>query len=319
MGDALKPIRRLKVFVQTILPLVYDNDLSYLETLAKVVDKMNEIVVNYNELIEYYNTLDGLLEEIQNRLADLDSQIATFIAQIRNEFDQLSQELNTKIDNEVTRLDVRFVQLETNLNNRQTEFEQRIQSQIDSTLANMQSILDAQIKLMRDEIETNSVELKNYLDAELKKFQEMIPEWQNVNVVSPITGKLEPLQKVLNDMYGVMRVEGITAGEYDEMGYTAKEYDKFIVRSIPRGLTVFEYDFYGRRYLYREPRLHMVHPYYGNKVFYKKVIDFNTKLLRESGSFTTAEYDGLLVTAKSYDEKLISAQSYDWLSNRLLP
>lgn len=319
MANALQPIKKLKIFVQKILPLVYDNDLSYLETLAKVTDKMNEIVVNYNELITYYNSLDGLLEEIQQRLQELDSEIETFKKQLQEEFAQLKTELENEIEQEVTKINKEFNALKNDLQTQQNDFEQRIQTQINNAISNMQEILNMEIKAIHEEIEANNVELKNYLDSELKKFQEMIPEWQNVVVVSPITGVTEPLQKVLDDMYNLMRVEAITAGEYDEMRYTANQYDKWIVKSIPKGLTAFQYDFYGRRFLYKDKKFYMLHPFYGGKQFYKKIVDFNTQLLRESGSLTANEFDGLMVMAGIYDGKNISANIYDWQSNRNLP
>lgn len=41
-------IDKLRVYVQKVLPLVYDDSLSYYEVLAKVVAKMNELI-DYTE------------------------------------------------------------------------------------------------------------------------------------------------------------------------------------------------------------------------------------------------------------------------------
>ena len=51
----LKP---LEVMVYKVLPLVYDDSLSYYEVLCKVVDKCNEIIANNGQLIQMVN--DGL-------------------------------------------------------------------------------------------------------------------------------------------------------------------------------------------------------------------------------------------------------------------
>lgn len=73
----LPPMRPLKFWTQKILPLIYDDSLSYLEMLGKVKSKLNE-------LINYYNTLkdeipqeaQGMYEEISARLeADLQTAI----------------------------------------------------------------------------------------------------------------------------------------------------------------------------------------------------------------------------------------------------
>ena len=73
----LPPMRPLKFWTQKIIPLIYDDSLSYLEMLGKVKSKLNE-------LINYYNTLkdeipkeaQGMYEEISARLeADLQTAI----------------------------------------------------------------------------------------------------------------------------------------------------------------------------------------------------------------------------------------------------
>lgn len=51
----LKP---LVIMVQKVLPLVYDDSLSYYEVLSKVVDKINEVISNNDELIKIVE--DGL-------------------------------------------------------------------------------------------------------------------------------------------------------------------------------------------------------------------------------------------------------------------
>lgn len=45
-------IKDLRIWVQKILPLVYDDSLSYYETLGKVVSRVNEMIANINELPE---------------------------------------------------------------------------------------------------------------------------------------------------------------------------------------------------------------------------------------------------------------------------
>ena len=49
-------VEPLKMWVHKILPLVYDDSMSYYETLCKVVQKLNEVVSLSNEQTEYLNT-----------------------------------------------------------------------------------------------------------------------------------------------------------------------------------------------------------------------------------------------------------------------
>ena len=50
MADEInyKVISPLKFYTQHILPLVYDDSLSYLEMLGKVRNKLNELIDYYN-------------------------------------------------------------------------------------------------------------------------------------------------------------------------------------------------------------------------------------------------------------------------------
>ena len=64
-------VKPLCYWVQHILPLVYDDSLSYYELLCKVVSKLNE-------LIEKYASFDDMVEEIQSAIDALQKQIDEF-------------------------------------------------------------------------------------------------------------------------------------------------------------------------------------------------------------------------------------------------
>ena len=59
---------------QKVLPLVYDESLSYYEVLCKVVDYLNHMLDDVNNIIKDYDELKKELNEIQN-LVSLDNQI----------------------------------------------------------------------------------------------------------------------------------------------------------------------------------------------------------------------------------------------------
>lgn len=60
-------INNLKWWVQTVIPLVYDNSLSLYELVNKVVDKLNEVINNQNllndQFKEFKNWVDQLLKD----------------------------------------------------------------------------------------------------------------------------------------------------------------------------------------------------------------------------------------------------------------
>ena len=64
-------IDKVKFWCYKVLPLVYDDSLSYYELLCKVVSKLNE-------LIEKYASFDDMVEEIQTAIDALQQQIDEF-------------------------------------------------------------------------------------------------------------------------------------------------------------------------------------------------------------------------------------------------
>lgn len=62
MVNSFTPITTLRYWCQKVIPLVYEDSLSYYELLSKVVGKINELIVNNNELPEL------IVEQIQEML-----------------------------------------------------------------------------------------------------------------------------------------------------------------------------------------------------------------------------------------------------------
>lgn len=102
---------RLKYWVQMVLPLVYDDSLSYYELLAKVVEVVNGLGENYNELLtiveeqgidieqmkEDISVLQGEIENIKNG-----KYLNVYIDALAEWIDKNLQELVTRIVKFVT-------------------------------------------------------------------------------------------------------------------------------------------------------------------------------------------------------------------------
>lgn len=70
-GEIMGKIDKVKFWCYKVLPLVYDDSLSYYELLCKVVSKLNE-------LIEKYAPFDDVVAEIQTAIDALQKQIDEF-------------------------------------------------------------------------------------------------------------------------------------------------------------------------------------------------------------------------------------------------
>lgn len=70
------PIPRFRYWVQFVLPLVYDDTLSYQETLYKVVDYLNKMVTTQNQMGQDLNGLADELKIVQEWIDNYDTSYA---------------------------------------------------------------------------------------------------------------------------------------------------------------------------------------------------------------------------------------------------
>ena len=71
--NKLRPVR---FWCQKVLPLVYDNSLSYYEVLCKVVHYLNKMIEDDNQFIEELQELQEALAEVQNIIDNFDTEYA---------------------------------------------------------------------------------------------------------------------------------------------------------------------------------------------------------------------------------------------------
>lgn len=68
-----------RFWCQKVLPLVYDDSLSYYEILCKIVDYINNIIVNEKEITAEIEILKRELENVQEWIANFDTSYAESI------------------------------------------------------------------------------------------------------------------------------------------------------------------------------------------------------------------------------------------------
>lgn len=84
-------IRKFRFWCQKVLPLVYDNSLSYYEVLCRVIKYLNNVIEDVNSIPEY---IDGVITE---RLSDehIKEILSEFIAQIESALTSNNEGTNT--------------------------------------------------------------------------------------------------------------------------------------------------------------------------------------------------------------------------------
>ena len=111
--NELNKISSLKFWCQKVLPLVYDDSLSYYEVLAKIGEKLNEVINNTNEqnekLIEMSTAIDEFMRETDEKYVAFTEQINTMFNEksdeLENTVSTAINDLTNTIDNKITDFD----------------------------------------------------------------------------------------------------------------------------------------------------------------------------------------------------------------------
>lgn len=76
-------ITKMKMWCYKVLPLVYDDSLSYYEVLCKVVKKLNELIDNYSVSGETIKEMQNEIAQLQKWVDDFDTK---FIEEVVQEY-----------------------------------------------------------------------------------------------------------------------------------------------------------------------------------------------------------------------------------------
>lgn len=214
-------ISPVRFWVQKVLPLTFDDSLSYYELLSKVVYKLNEVINIVNPLgagIE--DTINKYLDQFRT---EWEAELQSFQTSITNTINQNNQTINERIDGLTTSVNQQIAENKADTDQQIKKFEAQILNQV-ATLAATISTTD----------EANRVWTLAQINALRTELTQNYPP-----VIDPTDGQLESVQVALNHMWDAWRENALTAEEYDNLSLTATEYDK-------KELTATAYDRYGK-------------------------------------------------------------------------
>lgn len=277
----MNPIRR--PFCAKVLPLVYDDSLSYYETLCKLINTLNGV-------IEELNTIDteSILELVDERV---DKNLETINKQVEN--------LTNTVNNTMT-----------NVNNALELYNQQVKMELADTTANLTTFVNSQLLVLRRYVDSQDTGILSELRYQIELLKNSIPDLTTVYVRSPYSGKLITIQQAIDELWNNLRVYALTADEYDEQRWTASEYDNF-------KLTAYQYDYYAKEFIYKDPNLYMFSLWTGEITFYQDIIKKLVDLHR-TNALTASAYDGKNLTVTAYDGKNATAYNYDWNGKTVL-
>ena len=272
-------------YCQKVLPLVYDESLSYYEILCKLRLKINECIEeinSYSEVIEELKILVGDLTKIESDIAELQEKTSNYdntFANLEAQDKQLQRQIEelTELVNGVV---IGYSNLQNYIDNKYNELAQRIANQnlsLSSELHILINNLQLQIDVLAKEIDSIDTDLYNPWARVLQK---------------------ESIQKNFNYAYSDLADLVPLASEYSELGLTADEYSA-------KDITAYEYSVRGRIRL----KLHYVFsPVYGFKQEINNVLTSVINFL--CNTLSSNEYSALDITAEEYSNLNLSASDY---------
>lgn len=151
-------VPNIHYWTQRVLPLVFDESLSY-------VEKINKLEYNINELINNYNSFgQNVVSEINSFEEETTNQINNFIQQITNEINTFKSDITNQLNT-----------FETTITNRQNAFETRILEITEE----FETTINNDIATFKQTITTQQEEFENRVNIDINTMQEVVNEIPN--------------------------------------------------------------------------------------------------------------------------------------------
>lgn len=333
---SVSKIAKVRLMCHKVLPAVYDESLSYLEQLAKLTFKVNETISSVNALNDNVDVLNDSVTELNARVEAVENEIDGFEAEITRQFNQLSENINAEVDAKLNEVDSRFDTLEQSVDskisaveNRQIIFENTIREELSSLERELRHTLSEEILEIHRMYETFEDDMKWYVYEEIQKALKSIPDLTNIYVLDPTTGKLSKVQIAINNIFTFSAYNALTIDEYNAIGKTINEWNSIMVKSLPRGMTIYEWLHDAKRILLTQiaPSLaeafaypHSIVRNYldGTKVWHDRNVDINQQLIAASGGYSCDELETMAFTINEVVDFNISCYQFIMRANSIM-
>lgn len=314
MSTAVENVSKLRFWCQKVLPLVYDDSLSYYEVLCKTVDKINELRDAVENDVE---RLDAKDEELDGKITAVQNEIDTFEQSVIEAFNKYKEETDKNFEQLKKELTDAYAELEKEFQNQFDEMSADFKKQFGqlySTITQVKEEVDREMELINSKISDMREEIQSireltrllnsqtvaYVDSEIEKLRKEIPELV-YTVKSPIDRHEETIQEAFDEIFNALSYGSYTAEQFDEQDYTAEYWDSL-------GLTAYEFDTAGKDLTAIPWYLKIRNPFSGR---FESAVEVVKTLCTFHTGDRAAEYiDGLDETADTIDG--YDRTAYDW-------
>lgn len=299
-----------------VLPLVYDESLSYYEQLCKISKSLNETITAVNDLNNAVTDLSGLSE----RVTELQNSMITF----ENDVNGILQNMNETLaeyDTRFNEYDSRFNDLETELIRVINNNVKALKDYIDEELANIgdevKIIVEKEIQIAYDNFDRMTQEVRVEFETQIRNLIASIPDLTTIEVINPVTGTLTKVQIALDDLFMNTRYNALTVDEYNHLHLTVNDCNTLQYSSAFNGWSIITWLTEAKELFDKSLKHRMVNPITGIWEDFKKNIELNTDLLRVCGCLTVAEFGALNMTVDAFNEIGATCEQIAWESNRV--
>lgn len=300
---------------QKVLPLAYDDSLSYYEAICKLVKKINEVIDQFDDWSEVIAELQQAIVDIDDmkaNIATLDTELVALTGTVNENYRELVSlvsELDKLVNDSVKNMNDRVDTVEMSLSNLTQAIynvNKNLSKEIEDLRKELTDLINSkyvnfeeELELLRLKVNQMKVNLQGQIDVINDKIAEL-----DTTVLNPWhteLGKLS-IEKNVKLMYNDLADCVTTAEEYAKLGLDADGYSSF-------GLRAIDYVLRGKE------KLHyywVYSPAYGWK---QEISNVLTSILDFVYDVYTADaYSELDLTADEYAELSYSANDY-YLAN----
>lgn len=175
-------IENFKFWCQKVLPLVYDNSLSYYEVLCKAVNKLNETIDAQNALSDDFANLKETLEtEIETFEGNINTLVNDFTDSITKKVEEIDETVTSevaKMETFIVTLQSEYTQFKSDINSEITTFESTVNSKISTfettvnkEISTFESTVNNQITTFENTVNTNFSTLESNLKGEISALE----------------------------------------------------------------------------------------------------------------------------------------------------
>lgn len=275
-GDNMKQFP--PIYCQKVLPLSYDNSLSYYEVLCKLISKVNDIISELNKI-----DVNEITQEVLSLVRD---ELQSEISEVYQYVDDLEERTNHNFN-------AVYEDMAENYN------------ELDNKYTEITNTLNQKIEELNTLMLTLNRNVYEYINNEIKRVYDFIETYQfeTVKCYNPVNGMYEPICRVFGSIYDALRYLGITALDFDSMELTCNRFES-------QSLSASKFDLYSAYYFHKIKDLYMFNPFNGKYMFYQDVI-MQLASLHMVSPITATEFDGLKLTVTTFDSKNITAYDFD--------